>query len=154
MQDQDNPGVVVPPPLLIFAALLVGLAIDPGLRIWPAIKIETALPAAFLGTAGIAIGAIALGLFKHFKTRPEPWKPASALVTTGVYSFTRNPMYLGMLLIYAAIALLFRSVSAGVLLIPLILALDQLVIRREEQYLGRRFGPQYEEYRRHVRRWF
>lgn len=153
VQDEDSPRVLVPPPLLILATLLAGLAVDPGFGGWPATSMAAAVPAAFLGAAGLAIGALALGLFKRFQTRPEPWKPASALVTTGVYRFTRNPMYVGMLLIYAAVALLFRSASAGVLLLPLILIMDQLIIRREEEYLSRRFGAPYEEYRRHVRRW-
>lgn len=153
MQDEDSPRVRVPPPLVILGFMLAGLAVDPGFGGWPAMSTAAAVPAAFLGAAGLAIGALAIGLFKRFQTRPEPWKPASVLVTTGVYRFTRNPMYVGMLLIYAAVALLFRSVSAGFLLLPLIMVLDQLIIRREEEYLSRRFGAVYEEYRRHVRRW-
>lgn len=153
MNDEDSPRVSVPPPLIILGTMLAGLAVEPGFGDWPAMSAAAAVPAAFLGAAGLAIGALALGLFKRFQTRPEPWKPASVLVTTGVYRFSRNPMYVGMLLIYAAVALLFRSTSAGVLLLPLILVLDQLIIRREEEYLRRRFGTPYEEYRRRVRRW-
>lgn len=153
MKNEDSPRVLVPPPLLILGTLMAGLAVDPGFGGWPAMSMAAAVPAAFLGAAGLAIGTLALGLFKRFQTHPEPWKPASALVTTGVYRFTRNPMYVGMLLIYAAVALLFQSAPGGILLLPLILVFDRLIIRREEEYLRRRFGAPYEEYRRHVRRW-
>ena len=62
-------------------------------------------------------------------------------------------MYLGLLLTYASLAILFQSPAAGFLLLPLVLIFDRVIIRREEDYLSRHFGPDYEAYRRKVRRW-
>ena len=62
-------------------------------------------------------------------------------------------MYLGLLLVYASLAMLFQSPAAGLLIIPLFIIFDRLIVRREEEYLGRQFGQSYEGYRAKVRRW-
>jgi len=91
--------------------------------------------------------------FKQAGTSVIPWKAPSALVTDGPYRFTRNPMYLGMAALYAAIALGAGSLWALALL-PIVLVVIQVaVIRREEAYLERHFGEPYREYRSNVRRW-
>jgi protein-S-isoprenylcysteine O-methyltransferase Ste14 len=154
MADADSPRILVPPPLAIFGTLLAGLAIDGRLTSTTDFQPLAILAAVLLGLAGLALVFVALGLFSRSNTRPEPWQPSSALVVGGIYRRTRNPMYLGMLLVYAALAVLFMSPAAGLLLIPLAVAVDRLIIRREEAYLSRRFGPAYDDYRKSVRRWF
>jgi protein-S-isoprenylcysteine O-methyltransferase Ste14 len=94
-----------------------------------------------------------LGLFHHKGTKPEPWKPSSALVSDGVYRFTRNPMYLGMVLLYAGIALIAGGPLTAAALVPVFLIFNVYVIAREEAYLERRFGDEYAAYRSHARRW-
>lgn len=152
MQKQDSPRVLVPPPLLVLATLLAGLGLDDRYHGFPAIGLSSVL-SLLLATAGLALVASGLGLFKRSGTSPEPWKPASTLVTGGIYTRTRNPMYLGLLLVYASLAILFRSPAAGFLFLPLLLVFDRVIIRREEDYLSRHFGPDYEAYKRKVRRW-
>ncbi|HYE27967.1 MAG TPA: isoprenylcysteine carboxylmethyltransferase family protein [Allosphingosinicella sp.] len=149
----DNPRVYVPPPLLALAVLAAGLAIDGRLAAPPDGPILLKVGAGALIVSGILPIAIALGLFRRRKTRPEPWAPSSALVVEGIYRFTRNPMYLGMMLVYAGLALLFQSLTAFLLLAPLAVIFDRLVIAREEAYLARRFGAAYASYRAQVRRW-
>jgi protein-S-isoprenylcysteine O-methyltransferase Ste14 len=149
----DHPGVRVPPPLIILAALLAGLAVDGRLSGLPPAGPARIALASLAAAAGAVLVAAALGLFRRAGTNPEPWKPSSALVRGGIYRRSRNPMYLGMLLVYVAAAILFASPAAGLLLVPLFLVLDRLVVAREEAYLTRRFGEKYEEYRRSVRRW-
>ena len=149
MRGSDNPRVLVPPPLMFAALVGGGLLIDAGplARGW-------ALPAAILlGAVGLSLIVTALGLFFSSKTRPEPWRPASALVVTGPYRFTRNPMYLGLTLIGLATALVFSSVATALLTFLGALVADRLVIAREEAYLERRFGADYRRYCGHVRRW-
>jgi protein-S-isoprenylcysteine O-methyltransferase Ste14 len=83
----------------------------------------------------------------------EPWKPTTAIVTTGPYRFTRNPAYLGMALVYVGIALLAEALWVLVPL-PFVLAIiDRAVIAREERYLQRKFGHEYLDYKATVRRW-
>ena len=80
------------------------------------------------------------GLFLRNRTAIIPFKPATRLVTSGVYRWTRNPMYLGMALTYAGLAFLLNSLTALVLLLVVIAIVQRQVIAREEAYLERAFG--------------
>ncbi|WP_192364491.1 methyltransferase family protein [Mesorhizobium mediterraneum] len=108
--------------------------------------------AVLLGGAGVVFLAGALGLFRKAGTRPEPWQPTTAIVTSGVYRVTRNPMYVGMALVYAALALALGSLIALTLLPAAVLVIHRGVILREEQYLERKFGSEYRAYKARVRR--
>jgi protein-S-isoprenylcysteine O-methyltransferase Ste14 len=127
----------------------LGLLIDRGPRATDA----TLLVAIALGLVGLGLITAALGLFHRRKTRPEPWRPASSLVAAGPYRYTRNPMYLGMTLVGLAVALAFASVPGALLTLLAAFIVDRAVIRREEAYLRRRFGADYDAYRQQVRRW-
>jgi protein-S-isoprenylcysteine O-methyltransferase Ste14 len=152
-----NPGVRFPPPFIYVAAYLVGLAVErwivrvhlsrPGTRPWLVMA----------GWAVIVIGAsiVASGLvtFRFAHTAIMPIRPASRIVRRGPYRFTRNPMYLGMAILYTGLTLLFDTV-VPLLLLPLaIVAMRILVIDREERYLTDAFGEDYRQYQREVRRW-
>jgi protein-S-isoprenylcysteine O-methyltransferase Ste14 len=154
MTHPDSPRIFTPPPLLYLAGLVLGLAID-GRLSWgvpPASLISRAIA---LGLASIGLVLIVSGLawFRRMGARPEPWSPATILVTSGIYRLTRNPMYLGLTLLHAGLALLFRSPAAGAILVPLVLVMNFAIIPREEAYLTRRFGDSYSAYRARVRRW-
>jgi len=82
-----------------------------------------------------------------------PDRPASRVVSSGPFRFSRNPIYVADTLIYAGVSLVMRMAWPLVIL-PFVLAtLYAFVIRREERYLGEAFGTEYAEYRRRVRRW-
>ena len=149
MTSEDNPRVFVPPPLMFAALVGVGLLVDGGPRAG-GLQIFAAV---VLAATGFGLVAAALGLFARSGTRAEPWRPASALVASGLYRHTRNPMYLGMSFLGLAIALAFTSVTAALLTILAAFIVDRTVIAREEAYLERRFGANYREYRKRVRRW-
>ncbi len=153
--DGDTPGVIAPPPLLFFGALAVGLALDFGL-----LRTPTGLPravrlgaGAVMAVSAAALAAGALGRFCRAGTAVEPWRPSTAMVTDGVYRFTRNPMYLAMALVYLGAALATDSALALALLPPLLVAVQVGVVLREERYLERKFGDDYRRYRASVRRW-
>ncbi len=153
--DRDTPGVVAPPPLLFLGALAIGLAIDFGL-----LRLPTGLPrllrigaGAVLAGAAVALAAGAFGQFRRAGTAVEPWHPSTALMTGGVYRFTRNPIYLALALLYAGAALAADSGVALVLLPPLLAVVQIGVVSREERYLERKFGDEYRRYRASVRRW-
>jgi protein-S-isoprenylcysteine O-methyltransferase Ste14 len=74
-------------------------------------------------------------------------------VTTGIHGYTRNPIYLGMFLVYVGIGLIVRSPWILNLMLPLALTIRYGVVRREEAYLERRFGDAYRAYKSRVRRW-
>ena len=149
MTSEDNPRVFVPPPLMLAAFVGVGLFIDGG----PTASNIVLAAAVIAGLTGLGLIASALGLFFRSETRPEPWQPAHFLVAAGPYRYTRNPMYLGMILVGLAVALAFSSFAAALLSLLAALIVDRIVIRREEAYLTRRFGKDYEAYRETARRW-
>jgi protein-S-isoprenylcysteine O-methyltransferase Ste14 len=91
--------------------------------------------------------------FRAARTNPEPWKPSTAVVASGVYRHTRNPMYVGMTLVYLALALAFDSGVALLLAAPLLALVRWGVIAREERYMEAKFGDDYRRYRASVRRW-
>ncbi|MBK8778768.1 MAG: isoprenylcysteine carboxylmethyltransferase family protein [Saprospiraceae bacterium] len=110
-----------------------------------------------LGILFAIIGLIILipAVVKFFKTKNTliTIKPAKSLQTTGIYSITRNPMYLGLLNIYTGIAF-FKGNWWTLMLIPIvILTITYLVILKEEKYMARAFGNLYVEYSKNVRRW-
>ena len=79
--------------------------------------------------------------------------PATTLVTSGPYALTRNPMYVSLALLTTAFALFLNTWWIVFLLIPVLLVVQRFVIVKEERYLRRRFGAEYEAYTRRVRRW-
>jgi protein-S-isoprenylcysteine O-methyltransferase Ste14 len=103
--------------------------------------------------AGQAIGAAGVATFRGQGTSMIPGRRASTLATTGPYVYSRNPMYLGLTASYLGGSLLLGTWWAPIALPAIVAYVDRNVIRREEAYLRRRFGAEYEEYSRHTRRW-
>jgi len=83
----------------------------------------------------------------------EPWKPATKLVTAGIFRFVRNPMYVGLILLVAAIAVAFASDWTLVMTVALALVLHVGVVRREERYLEAKYGEAYRDYCARVSRY-
>jgi len=108
------------------------------------------------GAIAAASGAIALwarNVMKRAKTTLNPYKVASSIITDGPFAYTRNPMYLALLMLYATLALILDSLwmpLAGALYFVL---MQFGVIPVEEQALRDKFGAEYEEYTKKVRRW-
>ena len=91
--------------------------------------------------------------FKRHQTTVKPFEKPSALLVTFPFSFTRNPMYLGLALMLLGVALLLGTVSPLVPAVSFPLLVDRLFIRAEEQMLAASFGEDWDEYRGRVRRW-
>lgn len=156
MSAPDHAGVRFPPPFIFLGFILLGVALGHLFAIGPLpfpAWLRWALTGVF-GIAGLALIIGALSLFRRAGTAPEPWRPTKAIAETGLYSRTRNPMYLGMAGIHLAIAIAFESVGALVFVLPALIIIDRAVIRREEDYLSRRFGESYAAYKKRVPRWF
>ncbi len=152
---KDNAGVKFPPPAIFLGALFAGFAVDEWLDL-PTLGL--AAPARYLIAAGFFAAGVALivgavRLFRAADTNAPPWMPATALVISGVYKFTRNPMYVGMALISVAIAVVVGSLAALALLVPALAAIQFGVIAKEERYMEAKFGAAYAEYKAKVRRW-
>jgi protein-S-isoprenylcysteine O-methyltransferase Ste14 len=149
-------GVVVRPPFLYFACLVLGFALDrvePMPHIFPEVTLVRWTAGAGLIVVGLAIMAAGIRNFSRAATPVPSNQPVRALVTTGIHGWSRNPIYVGMFLLYAGIGIAARSAWVLILALPLLIILHYGVIAREEAYLERRFGDAYRYYKAHVRRW-
>ena len=151
--DRDNAGVVAPPPLIYLGALTLGLLLDKKLSI-------PFLPRSIARTLGwslLVAGVSHMGWFfftmQRADTPIDPREPVSNLATDGPFRYTRNPAYLSMTLIYAALSSLANALSCILLLPAVLLVIQRGVIEREERYLERKFGEEYLRYKEQVRRW-
>jgi protein-S-isoprenylcysteine O-methyltransferase Ste14 len=149
-QSSDNPGVIAPPPVLAAAAVVLGLLLD---WVAPAYLLEVTLSwgtRIILGVELIAAGGAlifaAVRVFRAAGTNPEPWKPSTAVVSTGIYAWLRNPMYVGALGLLVGLVILLASDWMVVMTIVTALVLHFGVVKREERYLETKFGDAYRRY--------
>lgn len=152
--NEDKPGVDMPPPLYFLAPFFVFLIVEWFVPTTILGRPWNWVAGGALAVAGLAIIGPAAVAQKRAGTNFEPDKPTTAIVTTGVYARTRNPMYVGFASLTTGLAVGFDSWWA-LAAVPLGIALVQTqVIAREERYLERKFGEQYLAYKKRVRRWF
>jgi protein-S-isoprenylcysteine O-methyltransferase Ste14 len=155
-QLDDHPDVVIFPPLILAAALAI------------ACLLQTLSPLGWLGGlgqgvrigAGIVIAVVGVGiaasgrrLLVRTGTNVSPLRPTTALATAGIFRWTRNPLYTGGTLVMLAVALVFALDWLVLLIMPSVLVLHFGVVRREEQYLERKFGDAYRQYKSSVARY-
>jgi protein-S-isoprenylcysteine O-methyltransferase Ste14 len=145
----------IPPPLL---ALALALAM------WLTSLLYESMQIPLAARLGIALALVAIGQtssisgmlsFRRARTTVNPFRPqaASSLVTTGIYRYTRNPMYVGLLLTLLGWAAFLASLHALPWLVVFVLYMNRFQIAPEERVLSSLFGDAYAEYRARVRRW-
>lgn len=153
---KDNPNVIAPPPLIFLSGLLLG-----GIIQWfHPLYIFSFDYLVYSRIAGVLIIAGGLGIIltahlkmKKARTNIEPWKPTNAILSDGIYSYSRNPVYLAMVLIFCGVKLIVNSVWLLPALVLVLIVIHFGVILREEKYLERKFGEEYLGYKKRVRRW-
>ena len=156
LTDTGTAGVIARPPLLFLAALLIGVVsewLQPLPFPVPGIDLVHWIIGGFLILTGLALAAAGIRNFLRAGTPVPTTEPTRALVTTGIHGWTRNPIYLGMFLIYGGIGVAVRSPWILMLTLPLAIAIRYGVVAREEAYLERRFGDAYRDYKARARRW-
>jgi protein-S-isoprenylcysteine O-methyltransferase Ste14 len=154
--DTGTAGVIARPPVLFLAALLLGFVSDRLLPLpvpVPRIDLVLWIIAGSLILIGVALFAAGMRNLSRAGTPVPTNEPTRALATTGIHGWTRNPIYLGMFLVYGGIGIAVRSPSILILMLPLALAIRYGIVAREEAYLERRFGDAYRDYKARVRRW-
>ena len=156
VSDTGTAGVIARPPLLFLAALLIGFVLDCLLRLpfpVPGIDLVQWIIGGSLILIGLALAAAGIRNFSRAGTPVRSIKPTRALVTTGIHGWTRNPIYLGMFLVYGGIGVAAQSPWILILTLPLAITIRYGVVAREEAYLERRFRDAYRDYKSGVRRW-
>jgi protein-S-isoprenylcysteine O-methyltransferase Ste14 len=151
-QDIPNLGLVRPP-LVYLVSLVIGALIQLAAPL-PFLPRTLALP------LGASLVVVAIGMFSYsvakFRAAGTPVparKPTTVIVRTGPYRFSRNPIYLAFSLLQLGIAIWANSLWLLATLVGAVALIHYVVIQREEQYLERRFGAQYLDYKASVRRW-
>ena len=143
----------IPPPLYYGAAFAAGMFLQQAVALDVPTPPTSAVVGAILVVAGLALDAAGVATVIAHRTTIVPHRPVAKLITSGVYRFSRNPMYTGLAIMVAGGALL-AGTWWPLLFLPLaLLAVKQLAIKPEETYLAERYGSAYADYRLRVRRW-
>jgi protein-S-isoprenylcysteine O-methyltransferase Ste14 len=156
MSGTDYADVAIKPPLLFLGALALGclltlvIPIGPGLGSANGLALTVGL---IFVVIGFGLAALSARAFHLAGTSVVPGQESTALVTDGPYRFTRNPIYIGFVLVYFGLAIVLTSAWVLVLLIPTLIVLQRGVVEPEEAYLERKFGDAYRKYQARVPRW-
>jgi len=149
---RDAPRYLVWPPIALAAPLVAGVLLSS----WRPLDVDfpgRVVLALVLSLVFVAVNATAYRAMWRARTGVLPGQPATRILTAWPFSWSRNPLYVGLLALYAALALLARAGWALVLLPVAFLALHFGAVRPEERYLESKFGEDYLAYKRRVRRW-
>ena len=146
----DHVNLPIQPPRLFLLTLLVGLVLPDPFALPDLLRDS--------GWAWLLAGALlarwSFRTLKHHHTSGNPRTASVVLVTRGPYRWSRNPIYVAMLMLYSGAALVMGSSSALLLAPVLVWLVDWQIIRREEVYLAQRFREQWQPWALQTRRWF
>ena len=150
---QPDPRSRVFPPGIVVVAILLGV----GLHYLLPFRLIAQPAGRWIGgvliLAWVGIAAMAVGAFRGAGTTLNPTAEVTAFVIGGPYRFSRNPMYLGLLLLQSGIAFVLGNGWVLLLTLASFVVLDRIVIVGEEGHLAAKYGAAYDDYRRKVRRW-
>ena len=152
-EDRHGPGVRLHPPVIFAISILAGIGLH---RAWPQTLpwVQDGRIYAVCVLAVVAVLALwSLLEFIRARTDARPDRPDTALITTGPYRFTRNPLYIGLSLVQLSAACWLNNLWIFLLLPLSIVVITQYAIAREERYLEKLFGQDYLDYKARVRRW-
>ncbi len=141
------------PPAYFLAALVLSLLLGSYVPLVPFGSSTSLIMAVLLFLAAVTIFLLSVAQFRRAKTTLRPFEPSSALLTTGPYRISRNPIYLAMTLVLISLALGLGNLTPLFLPVLFTLTIDRLFVRHEERMLVASFGVQYEDYCARVRRW-
>ena len=145
-------GIPIPPPLLALLLLAGGLILH-SMSSAPRTVLAHHILGLLLVAGGVGICFFAAALFQARGTTKNPQGEATAFVVEMPYTFTRNPMYLGITLVLFGFAVFYGSIAMLLAPIAFVVIIDRMVIPLEEQNMERLFGPTYSDYKTRVRRW-
>lgn len=150
---EDSAHILAAPPFFFIIPLLIGVVIE---YFVPTSLLPT-LPSIIIGLlfswASLPFIILSLKSFYKVKTAFDARRTTTTLVTTSIYKISRNPAYLSLVLFYIGLSFIINSIWILVLIFPAIYSVQKFCIEREEKYLESKFGSQYLEYKKKVRRW-
>ena len=151
--DEKGAAVKFPPPLVYLIVILTTYGVH---YFWP-IGIGNLPVLKYIGAVAIVLGfcvvIVAYRSFEQAETHILPWKPTTKIVSTGIYRYSRNPMYAGFCLVQIGIGIFVNSLWILITFIVSAFVVYEIAIKKEEGYLETKFGEEYVQYRNNVRRW-
>ena len=152
-EPNDNPGVIAPPPLIYLGCVAAGYVIDSFVP-WSTIfsPAQKWVGIGMIGTGFLLSGWSVIEFIRH-GTHPDPRHATTAIIRTGPFRLSRNPIYVAFTLMHIGVALWTVKPWILVSVLPALMLIRAGVIAREERYLEQKFGQEYEDYRDSVRRW-
>lgn len=151
--DQKGAAVKFPPPLIFLLFMLLGQGLQ---YVWP-VTISSSLVVKLIGVGLIVFGLFIIALvsrsFTRVETNIEPWKPTTKIVSSGVFAYSRNPVYSAFCLVVIGAGCVLNSVWLLISFLPSAILVYHVAITKEEAYLEQKFGEQYLSYKRKVRCW-
>jgi len=149
----ESSGAIAPPPLIALAILALGLALG---ALWP-VELIGQVWQYIVGGPIIALSLVlvagAFRLFHRARTPIQPYRTPTALVTSGVFAISRNPIYLAMMLLIIGLAVTLDNIWLFALAPVFQQIIRWGVIAREEPYLEAKFGEEYRAFKQRTRRW-
>jgi len=151
--DKKGPGVKFPPPLIFLGLLLAGSGLHQILPVGLGIPQWSKVIGSALILSGMFSLLLLLTAYLRSKTSIEPWKPTAHIITTGLYAWSRNPIYVSFCLVTIGIGFFLDSLWVVLSFLPSAVIVYCTAIKKEEAYLEGKFSEQYLRYKRKVRRW-
>ena len=153
MTKNDNPGVIAPPPLIFLSFLVLGYILN---RFFPLPFLSKPLNI-IVSAILFAYSALTAGLASYYMkkagTNINTRESTNNIVTYSVFAYSRNPIYLSMVLLLLAFSVFFNALWIIIVIPFFIIIIQKGVIEREELYLENKFGNEYLQYKKRVRRW-
>jgi len=153
----DNANVIALPPFIFLGFFIVGFILHYCFKLF---LVESPRLDSILNIIGIAliivsliIPVLAFKALEKSKTTHKVSKPTTAIVSDGIFKYTRNPIYLSGFILFIGISFITNSLIILILIIPLFFIIREGVVKREEKYLEWKFGEEYLDYKKQVRRW-
>lgn len=153
LTDKKGPAVKFPPPLIFVALWLAGyllqqiIPVHLGMSQWGKV-----IGSVFILVSLVSLLALLITYWRN-KTAIEPWKPTRYMITTGLYAWSRNPIYTSLCLLTISVGLFFNNLWILLSFIPAAVLVYYSAIKKEEAYLEKKFAEDYLRYKARVRRW-
>jgi protein-S-isoprenylcysteine O-methyltransferase Ste14 len=152
-REKDHASVRLPPPFVLFGHLAAAFLL--GWRVH--LPLPLPFPVRLLGVGTVLLGLLlaytAIRAMIAARTPVDPYEAVTALVVTGPYRLTRNPIYLGFVCCLTGLPLALGTYWGLLLVPPMVVVMNRLIVRHEETYLEGKFGQYYRAYKSSVRRW-
>jgi len=148
-----GPSVRIHPPVIYAGSILAGIGIDRVLPLQMPLGLHGPVYSGIILALVLLLAGLCIYEFHKAGTDVRPDRPDSALITSGPYCHSRNPLYLGLTLVQVAAAAWFNNAWVLAMTAVSVVVISRYAIRREEQYLESLFGESYLDYKQRVRRW-